>query len=85
MTPTQRHAQPQYLPISRTSANEAEETSIIAGLVDMLNDPASYDLIEVNGELFLINPVRSRSEGIASPPAFSPDARARSHELIMAA
>jgi hypothetical protein len=29
--------------------------------------------------------VRSRSEGIASPPAFSPDARARCHELIMAA
>ena len=57
----------------------------IVVLVGMLNDPGRYDLIEVNGELILIRPERSHREGIASPPVFSPDARARCHDVIMAA
>ena len=82
---TRHQQEPQCLPLSRISASEAEETRIVDGLIELLNNPGSYDLIEVNGEFILIRPERSYSKAIASPPAFSPDARARCHDLIMAA
>jgi hypothetical protein len=85
MTPTPHHAQAQYLPLSRAAHNEAAETSIIAALVEMLDEPGNCDLAEINGELVLVRTVRAHRAGMVSPPAFSPDARARYEGVIMAA
>jgi hypothetical protein len=50
------------------------EPNLIVALVDALNEPGSYALVEIDDKLYL-RPVRPRRA--ARVPPFSPDARAR--------
>jgi hypothetical protein len=66
------------------SLNEPAAENVIAALVEALSGSEHYELIERDGELF-VRPVRVARQARAVAPAFSPDARARSETLAMAA
>jgi hypothetical protein len=66
------------------SLNEPAAENVIAALVEALSGGDHYELIEREGELF-VRAVRVAREVRGVAPAFSPDARARSETLAMAA
>src|SRR5262245_3385561 len=66
------------------SLHETAKDSVIAALAEALSSGECYELVERGGALF-VQPVAAAPPVRSTPPAFSPDARARHEALVMAA
>ena len=66
------------------AVHEEAQDNVIAALVEALSGSDRYELIERDGELF-VQPIASARPARSTPPAFSPDARARRDAFEMAA
>lgn len=64
--------------------HEAADVNIIEALMEALTSGEHYEVVERGGSLYVQPLARTEAER-ATPPAFSPDARARFGEYALAA